>query len=155
MINSVALTGRLTRDIELKQTQGGIAVTRFTLAVNRNFKNANGETEADFINCTAWRQTAETMANYLKKGSLIGVEGRIQTGSFEKDGQRVFTTEVIVDNFSFLESRAEAERNQQQQAQQQQAPQQQTQTQKPFAQPKKNDNPFKQTADVLDDDLPF
>ena len=149
MLNVVALTGRLTRDVELKYTQGGDAVCRFTLAVNRPFKNANGENEADFVNCTAWRKTAETMSNFLSKGSLVGVEGAIRTGSYEKDGQRIFTTEVNVNNFTFLETKREAEQNRT--AQQTQPTQQpQARTDNPFA-PKTNNT----VVDVSDDDLPF
>ena len=149
MLNVVALTGRLTRDVELKYTQGGDAVCRFTLAVNRPFKNANGENEADFVNCTAWRKTAETMSNFLSKGSLIGVEGAIRTGSYEKDGQRIFTTEVNVNNFTFLETKREAEQNRVvQQPQPTQQPQ--VRTDNPFA-PKTNN----MVVDVSDDDLPF
>lgn len=106
MINRVVLVGRLTKDPELKYTQSGIAVTRFTLAVNRAFQNQQGEREADFINCVAWRKQAENIANYLRKGSLAGVDGRIQTGSFEgQDGKRVYTTEVVADSTQFLEPR--------------------------------------------------
>lgn len=104
MINSVVLVGRLTKDPELKYTQGGIASCRFTLAVNRTFTNQAGEREADFVNCVAWRKTAENTANFLKKGSLAGIEGRIQTSNFEgKDGNRVFMTEVVADSVQFLE----------------------------------------------------
>lgn len=144
MLNVVALTGRLTRDVELKYTRDGDAVCRFTLAVNRPFKNANGENEADFINCTAWRKTAETMSNFLSKGSLIGVEGAIRTGSYEKDGQRIFTTEVNVNNFTFLETKREAEQNR--------VVQQAQPTQQPQA---RADNPFAQQPSVSNDDLPF
>ena len=106
MINRVVLVGRLTKDPELKYTQTGIAVTRFTLAVNRAFQNQQGEREADFISCIAWRKQAENIANFLKKGSLVGVDGRIQTGSYEgQDGKRVYTTEVVADSTQFLEPR--------------------------------------------------
>lgn len=106
MINRTVLVGRLTKDPELKILQNGIAVTRFTLAVNRAFKNSAGEQEADFISCVAWRKQAENVANFLKKGSLVGVDGRIQTGSFEgTDGKRVYTTEVVADSTQFLEPR--------------------------------------------------
>ncbi|MEK4713443.1 single-stranded DNA-binding protein [Sporosarcina sp. FSL K6-5500] len=106
MINRVVLVGRLTKDPELKYTQTGIAVTRFTLAVNRAFQSASGEREADFVSCVAWRKQAENVANFLKKGSLVGVDGRIQTGSFEgQDGKRVYTTEVVADSTQFLEPR--------------------------------------------------
>lgn len=107
MINRVVLVGRLTKDPELKYTQTGIAVTRFTIAVNRPFSNQQGEREADFISCVAWRKQAENIANYLRKGSLVGVDGRIQTGSYEgQDGKRVYTTEVVADNTQFLEPRS-------------------------------------------------
>lgn len=110
MINRTVLVGRLTKDVELKYTQSGIAVSRFTLAVNRPFKNQNGENEADFINCVAWRKQAENMANFLRKGSLIGLEGRIQTSSFDgKDGNRVFMTEVVADSVQFLEPRSKSD----------------------------------------------
>ena len=106
MINAVVLVGRLTRDPELKYTQSGLAYLRFILAVNRRTKN--GEQEADFITCVAWRKQAENMANYLSKGSLVGIEGRVQTGSYEKDGQRIYTTDIVVNNVQFLESRRES-----------------------------------------------
>ena len=113
MINRVVLVGRLTKDPELKYTQSGIAVTRFTLAVNRTFTNQQGEREADFINCVTWRKQAENTANFLRKGSLAGIEGRIQTSNFDgQDGNRVFMTEVVADSVQFLEPRsANAERS--------------------------------------------
>jgi len=99
MINRVVLVGRLTKDPELKYTPNGIASCRFTVAVNRAFQNQQGEREADFINCQAWRKQAENLANFMKKGSLIGLEGKIQTGSYEgQDGKRVFTTDVVADS---------------------------------------------------------
>lgn len=114
MINRVVLVGRLTKDPELRYTPNGIASTRFTLAVNRTFTNQQGEKEADFIQCQAWRKQAENLANFMKKGSLIGVEGRIQTGSYEgQDGKRVYTTDVVCDSIQFLESRGGGEPQQQ------------------------------------------
>lgn len=106
MINNVVLIGRLTRDVELRYTPSNQAVATFTLAVNRNFKNQDGEREADFINCVMWRQQAENLANWTKKGALIGVTGRIQTRNYEnQQGQRVYVTEVIADSFQVLENR--------------------------------------------------
>lgn len=106
MINNVTLVGRLTKDPDLKYTGNGTAVATFTLAVNRNFTNQSGEREADFINCVIWRKPAETLANYAKKGVLIGVTGRIQTRSYDnQQGQKVYVTEVIADNFQLLESK--------------------------------------------------
>ncbi|KXU02058.1 MULTISPECIES: single-stranded DNA-binding protein [Streptococcus] len=125
MINNVVLVGRMTRDAELRMTQSNTAVASFTLAVNRNFKSQNGEREADFINCIIWRQQAENLANWAKKGALIGITGRIQTRNYEnQQGQRVYVTEVVAENFQILESR-----NQQ----------------------NNNSNPM----DISDDDLPF
>lgn len=146
MINNVVLFGRLTKDIELKYTQQNIANASFTLAVNRTFKNANGERETDFINCVIWRQAAENLANWVKKGNLIGITGRIQTRNYEnQQGQRVYVTEVIAENFQMLESR-----NQQQ-------GQQQTQTQQATQQQAKQPDPFAggTPTNLNDDDLPF
>ena len=103
MINRVVLAGRPTRDLELRSTKSGANVCSFTLAVDRNFKNKNGERGADFISCIAWKKTAEVMSKYVKKGSVIGVDGSIQTRNYDnRDGQRVYVTEVVVENFSFL-----------------------------------------------------
>lgn len=108
MLNSVCLVGRLTKDPELRYTPSNQAVATFSLAVNRNFKSQNGEREADFINCVIWRQQAENLANWAKKGALIGITGRIQTRSYEnQQGQRVYVTEVVADSFQLLESRKE------------------------------------------------
>lgn len=105
MINRTILVGRLTKDPELKYTTSNIAYTRFTVAVNRTFSGPNGEREADFISCVAWRRQAENVAKYVQKGSLVGIEGRIQTGSYDdKDtGKRVYTTDIVCDSVQFLE----------------------------------------------------
>ena len=106
MINNVVLIGRLTRDVELRYTPSNVANTTFNLAVNRNFKNAAGDREADFINCVMWRQQAENLANWTRKGMLIGITGRIQTRSYEnQQGQRVYVTEVVAESFQILEKR--------------------------------------------------
>lgn len=105
MLNRVILIGRLTRDPELRYTPAGVAVTQFTIAVDRPFSGNNGEREADFIPVVTWRQLAETCANYLRKGRLTAVEGRIQVRNYENnEGKRVYVTEVIADNVRFLES---------------------------------------------------
>ncbi len=115
MINNVVLVGRLTKDPDLRYTQNGTAVASFTLAVNRSFTNQQGEREADFISCVIWRKSAEALATYAKKGTLIGVTGRIQTRSYEnQQGQRVYVTEVVCDNFQLLESKRATEERQQQ-----------------------------------------
>lgn len=115
MINKAILIGRLTRDPELRYTSSGSAVASFTLAVNRQFTNQQGEREADFINCVIWRKPAENFANFTHKGSLVGIEGRIQTRSYDnQQGQRVYVTEIVVDNFSLLESRSQSEQYRQQ-----------------------------------------
>lgn len=104
MMNRVILVGRLTKDPELRFTPNGVAVTTFTLAVNRAFTNQQGEREADFINCVVWRTPAENVANFLKKGSLAGVDGRVQTRSYDgQDGKRVYVTEVLAESVQFLE----------------------------------------------------
>jgi len=106
MINRVVLVGRLTRDPEMRYTQSGIAVTRFTLACDRPFTGQDGKREADFIDCVVWRKQAENVAQYLKKGSLAGVDGRLQISSYEgQDGQRRYRAEVVADSVRFLESR--------------------------------------------------
>ncbi|EJN94929.1 single-stranded DNA-binding protein [Streptococcus ratti] len=163
MINNVVLVGRMTRDAELRYTPSNQAVATFTLAVNRNFKNQNGEREADFINIVIWRQQAENLANWAKKGTLLGITGRIQTRNYEnQQGQRVYVTEVVADNFQILESRATREAqsgsyntggnfggsnfSSQQDASQSQTPNF-GRDESPFG----NSNPM----DISDDDLPF
>jgi single-strand DNA-binding protein len=103
MLNRVVLIGRLVRDPELRYSQSGVGICKFTLAVDRRFKNAQGEKEADFIPCIAFKQLAELCANYLSKGKLAAVDGRIQTGSYtNKEGNKVYTTDVIAENVVFL-----------------------------------------------------
>lgn len=105
MINRVVLVGRLTKDPELKYTPNGVAVATFTLAVNRQFPNQQGEREADFLNIVVWRKAAENVANFLKKGNLAGVDGRIQVRTYEQDGKRQYFTEIVADSVQFLEPR--------------------------------------------------
>ncbi|MFP4186895.1 MAG: single-stranded DNA-binding protein [Acholeplasmataceae bacterium] len=107
MINRVILVGRITRDPELKTTQSNIPVVSFTLAVNRQFTNQDGEREADFIQCVVWRRQAENVATYVKKGSLLGIDGRIQTRKYESERGTVFVTEVVCDSVQFLEPKGE------------------------------------------------
>jgi len=154
MINRVVLIGRLTKEPELRYTPSGVAVCTWTLAVNRQFANAQGEKEADFINIVAWRQLAELCANYLKKGSQAGIEGRLQTRFYEnKEGKRVYVTEVIADNVQFLSpagERKEAENDSKGRSDQRGS-----HSYDPFAQP---NDPFASNsryADIPDDDLPF
>lgn len=142
MINNTVLVGRLTKDVELRYTPSNVAVATFTLAVNRSFKNENGDREADFINCVMWRQQAENLANWAKKGALIGITGRIQTRSYDnQQGQRVYVTEVVAEQFQLLESKGQGNQGQQRQAQQQ----------APDFSRSANTNPL----DISDDDLPF
>lgn len=104
MLNRVVLVGRLTKDPEFRTTPNGVSVATFTLAVNRTFTNAQGEREADFINCVTFRKQADNVNNYLSKGSLAGVDGRLQSRSYEnQEGRRVFVTEVVCDSVQFLE----------------------------------------------------
>ena len=107
-MNIVNLVGRITKDPELRYTPQNQAITNFTLAINRQFKNTNGEREADFINCIIWRKQAENLANWAKKGALIAVTGRLQTRNYDNQkGQRVYVTEVVADNFQLLEGKKE------------------------------------------------
>ena len=145
MINRVILVGRLTKDPEYRQTPNGVSVATFTLAVNRSFTNSQGEREADFINVVVFRKQAENVNKYLSKGSLAGVDGRIQSRNYEnKEGQRVFVTEVVADNVQFLEPKNNNQQNNQPQQQKGQAPT----GNNPFA----NDNSIN---DINDSELPF
>lgn len=163
MINSIALTGRLTRDVELRYTQSGTAVGTFTLAVDRQYKR-DGEPTADFINCVIWRKSADNFAKFTRKGSLVGVEGHIQTRNYDNNqGQRVYVTEVVVENFALLESKtaqaAPDATNQPQTAPQQTGsnsyqPQQKTAGTEPQA----SNEPFAgngKSVGINQDDLPF
>lgn len=141
MLNNVSLVGRMTRDAELRYTASNQAVATFTLAVNRNFKSQNGEREADFINCVIWRQQAENLANWAKKGALVGITGRIQTRNYEnQQGQRIYVTEVVADSFQLLES--QKERGNQPQAN----------SRPDFG---RNESMNANPMDISDDDLPF
>lgn len=112
MLNRVVLTGRLTKDPELRYTGNGTAVTTFNLAVDRQFRNQDGNRDVDFIQCVIWRKSAENFANFTHKGSLVGIDGRISTRNYENNqGQRVYVTEVTVENFALLESRNQSQEN--------------------------------------------
>lgn len=158
MINNVTLTGRLTKDCDLKYTGNGNAVASFSLAVNRSFKR-DGEPEADFINCVVWNKTAEALANYTVKGSLIGVTGSIQTRNYEnQQRQRVYVTEVLVQKLVFLETQknnsGDTQSNQQTNTHNDNLNQN---WQENTSQNQKNDPILSsgQTIDISDDDLPF
>lgn len=135
MLNQVALVGRLTRDVELRKTQAGKEVGQFILAVNRNYKNAQGNVDADFIACQVWHN-ADVLSKYTHKGSLVSITGQIKTGSYDnKQGQRVYTTDIVVDQFDFLESKNSG-----------------AQPKQSNSQPQQNDD---QTSIISGDDLPF
>lgn len=159
MINRSVLVGRLTRDVDLRYTANGTAVATFTVAVNRQFTNANGEREADFINCVIWRKAAENFSNFTHKGSLVGIDGRIQTRNYEnQQGQRVYVTEVVVENFALLEPKSA---NNNHPSQNNNIPN--NNHSNGSAQPAANntaanEDPFAdntQSIDISDDDLPF
>ncbi|MCT3021087.1 single-stranded DNA-binding protein [Pediococcus pentosaceus] len=160
MINRTVLVGRLTNDPELKYTGSGVAVATFTVAVNRQFTNSQGEREADFIRCQMWRKAAENFCNFTHKGSLVGIDGRIQTRSYEnQQGQRVYVTEVVAENFSLLESKNSNQNNQSEQFGQNR-PQNNGQNyqnqQNGQSAPSSNPNDqFNSMPDIKDDDLPF
>ena len=143
-MNKVILIGRLTADPELRYSSSNRAYTRFTLAVNRDYKKENGETEADFISIVAWEQLAETVHKYVKKGHRICVEGRIQTGSYDKeDGTKGYLTDVIMNHIDFLEKKSTDDRP---------APEYTEETSNETEDPFKD---FGDTVQLTDDDLPF
>lgn len=175
MINRATMTGRLTRDVELKYTPSGVAVASFTLAVSRRFKNQDGERESDFISCVMWRKAAENFSNFTHKGALVGIDGHIQTRTYDnKDGKRVYVTEVVADDFSLLEPKGTAPQDSTQSAPQQsagnytQSAQNATQAPQKAATPRNSMAPFSDSdkpldpfasngkqIDISDDDLPF
>ena len=111
-MNNVSLIGRLTKGPDLRYTSSGMAVAIFSLAVQRSFRNKDGEYEADFINCVCWNKSGETLANHVRKGQRIGVTGRIQTRNYENEqGNRVYVTEVVVEGFTFLEKKDDSQGN--------------------------------------------
>ena len=166
MINNVVLVGRLTKDIDLKYTGSGTAVGTFNLAVNRKFTDQNGERKSDFINCVIWRKAAENMANFTRKGSLVGIEGSIQTRNYDnQQGNRVYVTEVVVDNFTLLEPKQTTEQRPRENTYKQQDKQEKSMdaSKKPnvnytdFDQYENTPDPFAtgESIDLEDDDLPF
>ncbi|EHD5018740.1 single-stranded DNA-binding protein [Listeria monocytogenes] len=154
MMNRVVLVGRLANDPELKYTPSGVAVATFRLAVNRPFKNQNGDQEADFINIVVWRKPAENAANYLRKGSLAGVDGRVQTRNYEgQDGKRVYVTEVVAESVQFLEPKNSAGGSQgaSNQNEGKYSSSNQNEPQRAGNQSQAGDKPI----EINDDDLPF
>ena len=146
MINRVVLVGRITKDPELRKTQSGLSTVSFTVACNRRFTSQGQEQQDDFINCVAWRQTADYMANYVKKGALLGVEGRIQTRIYQdQTGKRIYVTEVVCDSVQTLVRAAETS------AGANYAPQQANTYQAPTSDPYSD---YEQ-LDIQEDDLPF
>lgn len=133
-MNSVQLVGRFTKDPDIKYSNGGATIARFSIAVNRRFKQ-EGQPDADFISCVAFGKTAEFIEKFFHKGNAIGLQGRIQTGSYDKDGTKVYTTDVVVENCEFVESKGG---NQQ-------------------AQPSNNSSKeeFMNIPDDIDEELPF
>lgn len=149
MINRTILVGRLTANPQFRTTPNGVSIANFTIAVNRTFTNAQGEREADFINCVVFRKQAENVNNYLSKGKLAGVDGRIQSRSYENnEGKRVFVTEVVCDSVQFLEPKDNSNQNVSQGQQRGTNNQQSGNT--------AIDNPFSNgSVDIDDSDLPF
>jgi single-strand DNA-binding protein len=148
-MNQVVLVGRLTKDPDLRYTPNGVPVATFTLAVNRTFSNQQGERETDFINCVIWRRPAENVANFLKKGSLAGVDGRIQTRNYEgQDGKRVYVTEVVAESVQFLEPKSSGAKSEQRSYQNQD-------DSKGFTQMDDQTFAGSDQIDISDDNLPF
>lgn len=147
-MNSINLIGNLTKDFDLKYSQGGTAFANGSVAVQRRFKNQKGEYETDFINLKAFGKTAENLANYFSKGSKIGISGSLQTGSYEnKEGQRVYTTDVVVEQFTFVESRGGNTGGQMQRAT--------NNTQANQNSTNQTNDPFGGSSIDITDDLPF
>lgn len=151
MINNVVLVGRLTKDVEVKKTQSGLSVASFTVACDRRLSQEqrnNNEQSADFISCVAWRGSADFLGNYAHKGDTVGIEGRIQTRSYDRDGQKVYVTEIVANSVSILHS------TQPRQAQAQTQPQQQTQN---AAATQANDpmEDYLNGYEINSDELPF
>ena len=146
MINRVVLVGRLTRDVEVRKTASGLSVATFTVACDRRMargQDGNNQQSADFISCVAWRQAADFLGSYARKGALVGVEGRIQTRSYDRDGQKVYVTEIVCDTVNLLESKSQS------QSRAQNSSYQDNSYQQPYSQPKPSTN------DDSSDDLPF
>lgn len=150
MINSVVLVGRLTKDIELRKTQSGLSVASFTIACDRRLSQEqrnNNEQSADFINCVAWRGSADFLGKYARKGDTVGVEGKIQTRNYDRDGQRVYVTEVLANSVNLFHSKQTAQS-------QEQASYEPQATQEPKPQ-QMSDFDCLPNVDVSPDDLPF
>src|SRR5699024_9660759 len=152
-LNRVVLVGRLTRDPDLRYTPNGIAVANFTLAVNRPFTNQQGNRDADFINCVVWRRQAENLANYMKKGSQVGVDGRLQSRTYEgKDGRTGIITEVVADSVQYIEPKGVKQKRRQEPSGLQPNKFQQPEEHPLEEDISKNDG---KPIDNTDDDLPF
>jgi len=155
-MNKVVLVGRITKDPELKYTTNNIPVAQFTIAVNRTYQNKSGERQADFINCVVWRGQAENFAKYMRKGSLIGVDGQIQTRSYDDaNGVRRYVTEVICDSIHFLEPKSALRSDSYSEHLDMNQYESQKQTEKT---PEQHKNPFEDMTsdfDISNDDLPF
>ena len=160
MMNRVVLVGRLTRDVEVRKTASGLSVATFTVACDRRMargQDGNNQQSADFISCVAWRQAADFLGSYARKGALVGVEGRIQTRNYDRDGQKVYVTEIVCDTVNLLESKSQSQNRAQNSGYQDNSYQQ------PYSQPKPSTNDDFVSddfgagigMDISSDDLPF
>lgn len=160
MINRVVLVGRLTRDVEVRKTASGLSVATFTVACDRRMargQDGNNQQSADFISCVAWRQAADFLGSYARKGALVGVEGRIQTRNYDRDGQKVYVTEIVCDTVNLLESKSQSQNRAHNSGYQDNSYQQ------PYSQPKPSTNDDFVSddfgagigMDISSDDLPF
>ena len=160
MISRVVLVGRLTRDVEVRKTASGLSVATFTVACDRRMargQDGNNQQSADFISCVAWRQAADFLGSYARKGALVGVEGRIQTRNYDRDGQKVYVTEIVCDTVNLLESKSQS------QSRAQNSGYQDSSYQQPYSQPKPSTNDDFVSddfgagigMDISSDDLPF
>ena len=160
MINRAVLVGRLTRDVEVRKTASGLSVATFTVACDRRMargQDGNNQQSADFLSCVAWRQAADFLGSYARKGALVGVEGRIQTRNYDRDGQKVYVTEIVCDTVNLLESKSQS------QSRAQNSGYQDNSYQQPYSQPKPSTNDDFVSddfgagigMDISSDDLPF
>ena len=160
MINRVVLVGRLTRDVEVRKTASGLSVATFTVACDRRMargQDGNNQQSADFISCVAWRQAADFLGSYAHKGALVGVEGRIQTRNYDRDGQKVYITEVVCDTVNLLESKSQSQSRAQNSGYQDNSYQQPYSQQKPSVNDDFVSDDFGAGIgmDISSDDLPF
>lgn len=157
MINRVVLVGRITKDLDLKYSSTGTAILSFSIAVNRTFTNQQGEREADFPNIVCFKRQAENVANFCKRGSLVGIDGRLQTRTYDGQNGKVYVTEVVADSVQFLDSKGDNNQSNTNTSSSNKSPFN-NQNKESNGYTRVDDDPFRnngETVDISDDDLPF